>query len=180
MQAPCWLNGDHRQFSAQSLTWPDVRATLKNVKFIIPIAIFFVIGVVAFIISIPFEKERKRRLQRYWDRICTGREWRRRFPNTPQKEIRQFLQAFVEGFAFKDKDRLRFSPDDKIMDVYRALYPSKGGADSLEIETFAMLLKEEYRFDLALVHDPDVTLGKLFELILRSAQKMSNGAVWPK
>ena len=116
------------------------------------------------IAMIPIERESKRRLQRYWDRTCTGAEWRSRFPNVPKNEIRKFLQTFVDGFAFKDQQRLKFAPDDKVMDIYRALYPSEGWLDSLEIETFSENLKKEYDFDLAKVTDPDVTLGQLFAM----------------
>jgi|GEM_PF-1838131 len=123
---------------------------------------------VVFIISRPDAKERKRRLQRYWDRLCTGKEWRRRFPHAPKDEIRRYLQIFVDGFAFKDKDRLKFSPDDKVMDIYRALYPSDGWPDVLEVETFAMFLQNEYSFDLAQVQDSEVTLGTLFEMIQKA------------
>lgn len=117
------------------------------------------------IAMIPVERESKRRLQRYWDRTCTGANWHSRFPDSPKDEIRKFLQTFVDGFAFKDQQRLKFAPDDKVMDVYRALYPSEGWLDSLEIETFSENLKKEYDFDLATVTNPDITLGQLFEMI---------------
>jgi propanediol dehydratase small subunit len=132
---------------------------------IILIVAAVIIGAVIIIAAIPVERESKRRLQRYWDRHCTGADWLNRFPNSPKDEIRRFLQAFAEGFAFKDQQRLKFAPDDKVMDVYRALYPSEGWLDSLEIETFSKNLQKEYNFDLAKVTDPDVTLGQLFEMI---------------
>ena len=147
----------------------DVGIDKMNTAF--SIVILLLVGFVVFIMSVPVAKERKRLLQRYWDRVCTGREWRRRFPDAPKEDIRRFLQTFVDGFAFKDRDRLKFSPDDKVMDVYRALYPSKEWPDALEIETFAMFLKDEYRLDLAQIHDPEVTLGKLFEMILNPNQQ---------
>ena len=129
---------------------------------IILIVVAVIIGAVVLIAAIPVERESKRRLQRYWDRTCTGAEWHSRFPNAPKDEIRRFLQAFVDGFAFKDQQRLKFTPDDKVMDVYRALYPSKEWPDALELETFSKNLKKVYDFDLATVTDPDITLGQLF------------------
>ncbi|NOU35437.1 MAG: hypothetical protein HOO88_01480 [Kiritimatiellaceae bacterium] len=134
-------------------------------KNIILIAAAVIIGVVILIATIPVERESKRRLQRYWDRTCTGANWHSRFPDAPKDELRKFLQTFVDGFAFKDQQRLKFAPDDKVMDVYRALYPSEGWLDSLEIETFSKNLKKVYNFDLATVIDPDVTLGQLFAMI---------------
>ena len=134
-------------------------------KIIITITILLVIVMGVMATAIPIERERKRRLQRYWDRICTGAEWRRRFPNSPKEEIRRFLEAFIDGFAFKSNQRLKFAPDDKVMDVYRALYPSKGWPDALELETFAKNLHGGYGFDLSQVHDENVTLGQIFEMI---------------
>jgi hypothetical protein len=142
-------------------------------KTTLEIATVILVAVVVFIMLIPVERERKRRLQRYWDRMCTGREWRRRFPDVPKEAIRRFLQIFVDGFAFKDKDRLKFSPDDKVMDVYRSLYPSEGWPDALEVETFALFIKDEYQFDLAQIQDPEVTLGTLFKMIQKAKQPTS-------
>lgn len=139
--------------------------TLESMKTPLQISAVVLVAVVVFIMMTPFERERKRRLQRYWDRACMGREWRRRFPDVSKEKIRRFLQIFVDGFAFKNKDRLKFSPDDKLMDVYRSLYPSDGWPDDLEVETFALFLRDEYQFDLAQVQDSEVTLGNLFEMI---------------
>ena len=100
-------------------------------KSIITITILLVIILAVMAAAIPIERESKRRLQRYWDRLCTGAKWRRRFPNSPKEEIRRFPVAFIDGFAFKSNQRLKFTPDDKVMDVYRALYPSKDWPDAL-------------------------------------------------
>jgi len=134
-------------------------------KDIVVIAIIVVIVATVMIFSLPAERESKRRLQHYWNRICTGKEWRRKYPNATKDEIRRFLATFVDGFAFKSSQRLKFGPNDKVMDIYRALYPSTGWPDALEVETFARNLKREYSFDLAKVEDPDVTLGQLFMMI---------------
>jgi len=132
---------------------------------IIGIAILVILVAIVMIAAIPVERESRRRLKQYWIRKCMGREWRRQFPEIPKADIRRFLDAFVDGFAFKSKNRLRFRPDDKVMDVYRALYPSKGWPDALELETFAQNLEREYSFDLAKVIDPNVTLGQLLGMI---------------
>ena len=134
-------------------------------KSIITITILLVILLAVMAAAIPNERESKRRLQRYWDRVCTGAKWRRRFPNSPKEEIRRFLEAFIDGFACKSNQRLKFAPDDKVMDVYRALYPSTGWPDALELETFAKNLKQSYGFDLSQVHDETTTLGQIFEMI---------------
>jgi hypothetical protein len=106
----------------------------------------------------------KRRLDQYWTRNCTGSEWRKQFPQASKDAIREFLQCFVKGFAFNSKKRLKFNPDDKIMDVYRALYPTEGWPDALELETFSIYLEKKYRLDLASVFNEDLTLGQIFKM----------------
>lgn len=128
------------------------------------VIIFAAIFVIAWLVTLPLERERRRRLNRFWSRDCTGPDWQERFPDASKQDIRSFLDAFVDGFAFSTKKRLKFSPDDKVMDVYRALYPSTGGADSLELETFGMNLEEQYGIDLAKVENHDITLGALFKM----------------
>ena len=90
-------------------------------KNLIIITLVVAIVIIVMIKALPIEKERKRRLRVYWDRACTGIAWRRRFPDVPKEDIRKFLDAFVDGFAFKTSQRLKFVPDDKVMDVYRSL-----------------------------------------------------------
>lgn len=119
-------------------------------------------GLIALIEYIRVQRESRRRLAEYSKRQCTGQLWRERFPDISNEEFRRFLDLFVNSFGFENKDRLKFGPDDKIMDAYRALYPSEGWADALELESLADKLQREYGFDLAAVQDPHVTLGELF------------------
>jgi len=92
------------------------------------------------------------------------------FPNESKDTIREFLEAFVDGFAFKRNERLKFRPNDKVMDVYRALYPTDFGGDSLELETFSANLEDKFNFDLSLVTNNEVTLGELFKMITNPNQ----------
>ena len=120
--------------------------------------------VVVVLATVAVEIRARRRLRVYWDRRCTGILWRRRFPSAAKQEIRAFLDAFVDGFAFPRKRRLCFSPDDKIIDIYRVLYPSKLTPDALEMETFARLLQDRYGLDVYHLPDRPYTLGDLFAL----------------
>jgi hypothetical protein len=120
--------------------------------------------IVVVLISIPFEIKARRRLNIYWDRRCTGIQWRRRFPSASKQQIRTFLDTFVDGFAFPRKRRLCFSPDDKVIDIYRTLYPSRYAPDALEMETFVKLLEDRYRLDTAHLPQREYTLGELFAL----------------
>lgn len=138
---------------------------------VLVIGILAMAAVSAMLVALSVERESRRRLREYWMRRCTGQQWRRRFPEVPKEEIREFLDAFLDGFAFKNRQRLKFAPDDKIMDVYRAIYPAEGWPDGLELETFASSLQKCYGFDLATINDSEVTLGKLFEMARTSRSK---------
>jgi propanediol dehydratase small subunit len=107
---------------------------------------------------------RSKSLRPYWERGCMGIRWRRRFPNSSKTDIREFLDIFVDAFAFNQKKRSRFSPDDRVMDVYRALYPPGDClADCLELETLAVLIQERYAINLRAVLRDDITLGELYQ-----------------
>jgi hypothetical protein len=125
-----------------------------------PSIIFWVIvGVLA----IALELLRRRRLSPMLDRPCAGRDWRRSFPDAAEADIREFLQLFVDAFALPRKSHLAFRPDDRIMEVYRAINPPKWtAADSLELETFSLLLKRKYGLALESVWRNDMTLGEVF------------------
>ncbi|MBN2703319.1 MAG: hypothetical protein JXR23_03825 [Pontiellaceae bacterium] len=133
--------------------------------------IIIAIIVIVAIVSIPFELRSKKRLEVYWQRRCTGTEWRNRFPDAPKESIRDFLQIFVDGFAFRTDQRLKFSPEDKIMDVYRTLYPTNTWPDALEFETFAISLEDKYGFDLEKIAFHEITLGQLFEITRNTPQQ---------
>jgi len=148
--------------------------TESNLK----ILFLMIVGLLTFIYWVrairPFEKERRERLEKYWTRSCTGTEWRRRFPNASKDLIRDFLESFVDGFAFSSKKRLKFSPDDKIMDVYSSLYPAEGWPDALELETFSIHLEQDYHLNLTNILTDDLTLGQLFLMATEANPKVIN------
>ena len=103
------------------------------------------------------------RLRRFWSRACTGKQWRQRFPDASKVEIREFLDLLVEAFAFRQKRRLCFAPNDRIMEIYRALYPfPKMMADSMELEDFIMSAQKRYGVDFLPLWREDITLADLF------------------
>ena len=134
------------------------------------IAFFVIIMTIALTFAIYVEIKRKHLLSRYWLRACTGKAWKKRFPEIPNKDIRAFLDIFVNAFLFSCKKKLKFQPDDKIIDIYNALYPMQGLADALELETFAKNLKKNYGVDLYKVTNNDITLGELFEMTRKESQ----------
>ena len=101
--------------------------------------------------------------KKYRRRGCQGIYWRRRYPAVSKDEIRKYLRVFCEAFSFKEKHRSRFRPDDKVIDVYRAIYPSRFTADAMELEEFAEALEKEYGLDIANVFNDNTSLGDLFE-----------------
>jgi hypothetical protein len=104
----------------------------------------------------------RKRMRQFWQRACTGRLWRRRFPHSSKSEIRDFLDVFIEAFGFPDRRRLCFAPDDRVMDIYRALYPVRGSADSMELEDLVTGLQDRYRVEILGSWRDDITLGDLF------------------
>ena len=111
----------------------------------------------------------------YRARGCQGRIWKERFPQAKKEEIREFLDAFCDGFAISSKLKLRFCPDDKMMDVYRKLYPVEGMADALEFETFFMLLEEKYERVIPEKIESHWSLGQLFASLTPKAEQGGAG-----
>ena len=98
-------------------------------------------------------------------RSCQGRQWRRTFPSASKKQIREFLSVFMSAFAFRETDMLKLRPDDQLLSIYRALYPSKWLADAMEFETLADDLRTRFGVVLDDIWDERMTLGALFSYV---------------
>lgn len=98
----------------------------------------------------------------YRARGCQGSGWRSAFPDVPKSEIREFLSLFVSAFAFDETHKLKFDPTDRVLDIYRSIYPHKWMADALEVETFAKDFESKYGVAFAAAWCEEVTLGELF------------------
>src|SRR5690349_1313699 len=90
-------------------------------------------------------------------RDCQGKGWRVAFPDAPKAEIRKFLLLFVSAFAFDERYKLRFNPTDRVLDIYRSIYPYKWMADALEVEILARDFESRYGTSLATVWREEVT-----------------------
>jgi len=109
-------------------------------------------------------RESNRRLATIWARRCTGREWKRQFPDAPKTEIRCFLTLLTNSFGFEEAKRLHFKPCDTIIGIYQAVYPQPGWPDALEMETFALRIEESYGCKVTEAWKfPELTLGDLFQ-----------------
>ena len=107
----------------------------------------------------------------YRGRACTGRAWKRAFPEAAKDRIRAFLLCFTDGMAFSATTRLKFHPNDQVLDIYRAIYGGRTPiGDQMECETFLDNLSHEFdhRMDTLLaVWHREVTLGELFAFVAR-------------
>ena len=103
----------------------------------------------------------------YRERSCQGRAWLRQFPDATKQEIRDFLSCFAEGFAYREREKLKFHPGDAVYSIYRAQYPTLGWGDALELETLAALLEKRYGFSLAGNWSESLTLGQVFSVALK-------------
>jgi hypothetical protein len=104
----------------------------------------------------------RRALAEFWGRQCNGKAWLQAFPTASADDIRRFLNLFVEAFAFPRNRALKFSPSDRVMAVYRSLYPDRGWPDALELETFATSVERTYSLRMSEVWREDITLGDIF------------------
>jgi propanediol dehydratase small subunit len=133
-----------------------------------PVTGFIVMVMVGVIVAVAvaIEVVRWRKLRRFVGRGCSGRQWRRRFPKARRQDIRVFLVDFVDAFALSAPP-LAFSPDDKLLDIYRALNPLTGSADALEFETLAEVMESRYALPVT-EWSTDITLGELFHRASRA------------
>ena len=122
-----------------------------------------------------FLLKRKSLLNVYWIRSCTGKEWHRQFPGASKAAIRDFLQIFVDAFLFDPKDKLKFKPNDKIIDVYDAVYPEKCWGDTLEFVYFVDDIKDKYGIDLDKLGKEGLTLGEIFEMTIKASHQENRG-----
>lgn len=98
----------------------------------------------------------------YRRRACAGRAWRRAFAGASAHEIREFLRLFTDAFVVDAKHPLKFTPDDKLSDIYKAFYPHAWQADAMEFEVLSAALEASYNLVLADLWHDQLTLGELF------------------
>jgi hypothetical protein len=121
----------------------------------------YLIGALLMALALGIALITRPRLQRFLTRGCSGREWHRRFPDAGSPAIRRFLGVFSDAFLLPVRHRLKFSPSDKVLEIYEGLYPFSRTPDALELETFERALRREYGMRLG-AGDRDITLGEIF------------------
>ena len=123
-----------------------------NLEYIVGIGVFLI---VLFWIGDTLPKK-------YRNRGCMGENWKVEFTNSNKEDIREFLLLFADSFAFSSGDKLKFEPHDKLLEIYKELYPSKWLADAMEFETLADELVNKYQVKLNDLWHNDLTLGQLY------------------
>jgi len=108
----------------------------------------------------------------YKYRDCMGKQWKNEFPKASKEEIRKFLLIFVNAFAFRDDQRLKFEPNDKIYEIYKSV-TGWSGVDAMELETLSDNLEKQYSVSLRQIWHENLTLGELFQSILNAQQGAS-------
>ena len=66
---------------------------------------------------------------------------------------------------FNRRKTLKFTPNDKIMDIYQTVYPPGSAVDAMELEHFANYIQKQYGLDLYKVWHKDLTLGDVFQMV---------------
>lgn len=126
-----------------------------------------VVGIVLLALAALAWSERRGPIP-YRGRACTGRAWRRAYPAAPKDQIRSFLLCSTDGMAFSSETKLKFHPNDQVLDVYRSIYGGQTPlGDHMECETFLENVSREFgcRLEsLLAVWHSEVTLGDLFAL----------------
>ena len=124
---------------------------------------FAILLTIALLVGVACAIARRRRFSQFASRRCAGRLWLRAFPDARKEEIREFLRIVVDAFGLRRKHVLRFRPDDRVMDIYRAVNPPKWTmADQMELECFSLLLQERYGVTLESFWRDDITFGEIF------------------
>jgi hypothetical protein len=100
----------------------------------------------------------------FFSRPCSGKLWRQQFPDVSSDAIRQYLSLCSVAFIFPEKKKFCLSPTDSIRDLYQ-ITSGWSICDNLEIESFIIMLTEEYDLGLETCWHEHITLGEIFQKI---------------
>lgn len=143
----------------------SVMTTMVSTSFIVSVVVALLLCSVLFGGQLP---------KFYNTRPCQGKGWRETFPSSSKQGIRAFLAVFVNAFACADNEKLKLKPEDKVLDIYRAIYPLGWVGDALELETLAKAIQVKYGFSLGSVWHESLTLGELFQITQNLTGALNN------
>ena len=81
----------------------------------------------------------------FFSRVSDHKRWQDTFGDDFTLADR-VLCIFCDAFMFDETERYKFEPDDTVMAVYRAVYPSRWTPDSLEHPFMIDALEKEFDF----------------------------------
>ena len=115
----------------------------------------------------------------YHSRLPDIQRWRVAFGDD-FKIADQVLCIFCAAFMFSSDERYKFEPDDTVMAIYRAVYPSRWTPDSLEQPILIDTLEKEFNFTF----DPTVlekteTLRQIVAEIKEAQQRQTKNPALP-
>lgn len=146
---------------------PAVRQTATTMHKGMTMDVVAVVGIVISL-SLFWMKFRITLPKKYRLRTCQGAQWRSAFPDATKDVLREFLLLFTSAFAFRDSEKLNFSPHDGVWEIYRSLYPSQWNPDGLELEKLASDIDKKYAVALRDIWSEKLTLGEIFAYVQRS------------
>ena len=85
--------------------------------------------------------------------------WEREYPAELAPLARKVLGTIRTAFLLREDDVDRLRPDDRLSAMYRAAYPKRWQADTLEFETLQADLRKKY-------HIPESVLSTLWEMTI--------------
>ena len=135
----------------------------------IVITAFIVVAVCCAVAAFFTGRALKVRLGRYYSRPSAASAWHRCFPGAREDEIGEFLHLFVDAFGLEAGKAFSFLPDDKLLAIYRTIYPERWMADGLEMEMLAKQCARCYGIDIGKSIGEDSTLGDVFRAIRERA-----------
>jgi len=107
---------------------------------------------------------------RYRKRGSQEAVWTDRHPGTSLDVAERVLHLVCDAFRFAAKDRFLFAPDDKVAEIYGAVYPRRGisllqFADEMELESLLLDLDREFALD-EFPLDKETTIGRIVDAVL--------------
>ena len=112
--------------------------------------------------TVSFRRFPFRGLKPFLEKPCQGRAWRKRFPAAPEDQLRAFLRLQAVCFGIPEAEALHLAPEDRTLDLYCAIYPDPGRADTMELETFHRECLKRYQKDIAELLRQGATLAEIF------------------
>jgi hypothetical protein len=115
----------------------------------------------------------------YHERASQEAEWRRRFTEEETKTAEVVLGLVCDSFCFNPEERLKFGPDDRLLEIYRSCYPPSRRwfrGDCMEVETLLLLLDEELGVPDSAWRE-EITIGEVVTLAASKETWKNRGAV---